>query len=347
MKFKLLTAELLKTKKYSLVNRLIQAAISKEMMLEDLKEAKEYFDEFTKKYNIPNNWKAFREVNEGFEYQGDFTKLDIPPEFKEPYSINNKEKVKTFNHAKGIVKAGFGTDHTRKLFRFYIAIFFHVLIGENYTGSRALKFTQWLLDTPAQNINYTNFKKAFPTKVPVILEDIDRLISDWTQSDDYQGLLYAGTALEKAIKGAKKILPLEALQLQEATLYRVLFLNVDVFKKFMDGKPLKLKNRKYSSWAASETAARSYADEWFEWSENPKDYVAVVFKHNFTQNDLLINVWEYLYAVAKQRGHNPSSQAREEQESIMKHAPTTFTLEDAKSYGKFEKPWKNIYRGKL
>jgi hypothetical protein len=342
---RILISELLKIRKYSLLEQVLAYDIEdKKKMLETLKNFKIYFDETLKKYDIPNNWEPFQKIGEGFEYRGDLSKLNVPLDFKEPFNINNSPSVKVGNpstHA----KAGFGADWDRKKLRFEIHAFLFILIGDKnqqYTKDRGNAFLQWLLDTLPQDINYATFKKAFPSKTQVNLEYMEKLVDIWTQSDDYRGLNETAKEIEKAIKSAKKILPPEVITLQDPILYRAIFIDNFHLDSFLKGKPLKFKARKYSSWAASAKASQNYADEKFEWLEQPEDEVAVIFRHHFNNEDLVINVWELKKYAAEQVHSTPSEQAQNEQESIMKDAPTTYTLEDVVSYKKHEKPWKSI-----
>jgi len=132
---------------------------------------------------------------------------------------------------------------------------------------------------------------------------------------------YIGEQLDKVIKvlKQKEDIPENVIKSPSNTLYRAVLVALNVFKK---EKPLKLKNRKYSSWTYDLEAAKEYGDKAFIRARDKRDFVLVILKRKFLNEEIMLNIPEACRWV-----DFPSHLATEEKEIIVKNVNKNFLFQ--------------------
>jgi hypothetical protein len=166
------------------------------------------------------------------------------------------------------------------------------------------------------------------------MDKIADLVFNWTglSAFNYQEAVKWGQKLEALVP----YMPPVALQFPKNTLYRLVKVKKSAFDKALKGKPLILKNRKYSSWTYSIQAAKDFSDDV---ALHP-DEVFVILRRTFTNSEMLLNVRELIKYLAKTEGYFEdedlfSVQAyMQEKEIIVKNIKNDFkfTLKDIYKY---------------
>lgn len=99
-----------------------------------------------------------------------------------------------------------------------------------------------------------------------------------------------GEDLDKLLTEYKKDLPSEILKSPSNTLYRVILVGKKQYAKAKKGEFLELKNRPYSSWTYDVNAAKSFSTDPALSRRFTKDYVMVILRRTFSDNEILLNV---------------------------------------------------------
>lgn len=99
-----------------------------------------------------------------------------------------------------------------------------------------------------------------------------------------------GEDLDKLLTTYKKDFPSEIFKSPSNTLYRAILVNKKAYLKAHEGKPLILNNRPYSSWTYDVDAAESFGYNTQFTKKFTKDYVLVILKKTFSDNEILLNV---------------------------------------------------------
>ena len=135
-----------------------------------------------------------------------------------------------------------------------------------------------------------------------------QLVRRWVDADTPQELEQVGELIERARELG--VFPAKALRSPSNTLFRAILVEKTLFEK---GRPLTLKNKKYSSWTYDLEAAKVFGDRQFYWKsrEFPDQYVLVILKRKFQNSDILLDI---LMAAPE-----PTSTMYKEKEIIIKN----------------------------
>jgi DUF2075 family protein len=127
----------------------------------------------------------------------------------------------------------------------------------------------------------------------------------------------------KTIEALSKYLPERLKKSPTTTLYRFVEISLPLFKKVRrNKKQAVLRNRKYSSWSYSLNDVKEFGEDLGVYEP---DYVGVILKRTFSDNQILLNIPEYLDFFP-----NLSKSTEREKEIIVKNASKDFrfTIKD-------------------
>lgn len=171
----------------------------------------------------------------------------------------------------------------------------------------------------ADKINGLIAKYGNRPHLSIILENARLALSNWVREDNYTKAVKAGAILERSLSA----LPEDVKQSPSNTLYRALLVQPKMWTKIKQGKPLILKNRKYSSWTYDLKAAKEFA--------NRKDTMiatAVILRRTFKDENILLNV----IPAVKFLHIKSNYYIAKEKEIIVKNVQKDFTFKPSEIY---------------
>lgn len=155
-------------------------------------------------------------------------------------------------------------------------------------------------------------------------DKIAAVLQNWIEGDTYAKTSKWGRRLEDL----KAFMPPEALTLSSNTLYRGIRVKKQAFDKLLTrGKPLILKNRRYSSWTPEIKLAKHFAER------SSNDEVGVVFRRTFSSDEIVVNVMKLQHILDMQELEEAFGRKRWP-EIIIKNINNDyrFTLKDIYAY---------------
>lgn len=298
-------------------------------VLRDLTDAMQYFDRTLKKKGLSSdskNWKIFiQPASLTFYSTPEINTLQIFGKESSSSSQKFGSIVALFRfHAKSL---SFNLRIDKKIAKILFADVLDVFSFKQELASILLKH---------KKINRQSYD-ALIRRIGTIkyADAISYALEQWTLGYEYS----------KAVKYAKQLDKLSSYLPKKfykapRLLYRAILVAPKAFERIKQGKPLILKNRKYSSWTTNITAAQHFADN----SENSKNYIRVVLRKTFTPDEILLNIEKlgmYLYEYNK---FKYPRMLQEEQEVLIKNPIVNFrfTPENIYKYSEKHYKWKKF-----